>query len=439
MTQVVERPAPHRAAARGSRLHARLGYLFPDAPQAPLSWRGVALAAAAVAVGTLVGVLRVPGAGALNTVWGEDGAVFLSQRTRLGFWHSLTTSYAGYFHLVPRLLTEVTAELPAAWAAAAFAVESSLVTALLAVFVYVASGAHLRSRLSRALVAAVAVAVPVAAEIADSVANFHWVGLYAVFWALLWAPKRRLGQAVAVAVVLLVAGSDILVALFAPVLLLRLVRRPDRQSFALAGALALGVAVQVCGLLFGSSSRPLKDGGPAQVGYGYARHVVPDTFFGEGFAGDAWRGAHWPLWVLLGGVALALVAVVGWRSPTANWTLASVAALYSGIMLAVPTGLDSFTLRYAAVPVMLLTAAVAAVLQERLPKYLITVVFLVAWCSSLRTTDNPRHLGPTWSGALRQARVACQADPTATVTLPIAPVGRPVVGYATLPCDYLRH
>jgi hypothetical protein len=438
MTQVVDRPAGHGTAPRASRLYARLDSLFPIAPLTRLSWRGVTIAGAAVVAGTLLGLARVPGVGSLDTVWAEDGEIFLNERMHLGFRHALVTSYAGYYHLVPRLLAAVTAALPPGWAAAAFAIEASLVTALLAVFVYVASAAHLRSRLARVLVAAVAVLVPAAGEISDSIANFHWVGLYAVFWALLWVPRRWVGRVVAIAVVLLVAGSDILVVVFLPLAALRLVRRRDAQSLLLAGGLVLGVAVQFAGLLSGSSSRPLKGGGPGQVAYGYARHVIPDTLFGERTAGVAWRGAHWPLITLLGLLALGLVVLVGWRSKSANWWLAGIAACYSAALLAAPVLLASFTARYAAVPVMLLTVAVVAVLQERIPHYVITVLFLLVWSVNLRVVDNSRHAGPRWSDTLRQAQATCQQEGVTWVSVPIAPAEAPQPRHAVLPCWYLQ-
>ena len=48
--------------------------------------------------------LRDPDALANAQVWAEDGLVFLGENLRLGFWHTLFRQYAGYLHVIPRLI-----------------------------------------------------------------------------------------------------------------------------------------------------------------------------------------------------------------------------------------------------------------------------------------------------------------------------------------------
>ena len=72
----------------------------------------------AVVAGTVVSLLRQGGAGALDTVWAEDRQIFLSQAHELGPVPALATSYAGYFHEMPRLTAALAAALPVSAAAA---------------------------------------------------------------------------------------------------------------------------------------------------------------------------------------------------------------------------------------------------------------------------------------------------------------------------------
>src|SRR6266540_3528958 len=168
-----------------------------------------------------------------------DGQIFLSAAVNNGPLDAVATSYAGYYHLVPRLLAQLVSYLPPELAAAGLAIGAAVCTALIALFVFVASGAHLRSTLSRLLVSAVVIVMPLANENSNSPANLHWAGLYAVFWALIWRPRSLAGRVVAAAVVVLVAFSDILVLIYLPLALLRVVRRPpeggrDRHGLVLA-------------------------------------------------------------------------------------------------------------------------------------------------------------------------------------------------------------
>jgi hypothetical protein len=88
----------------------------------------------------------------------EDGRDFLHDAATLSVFDALTTSYAGYYHLGPRLLAEITASFPVAWWAAVNAVLVALATLGLALVVYAASGPHLRHPALRLLVAAPVVA-----------------------------------------------------------------------------------------------------------------------------------------------------------------------------------------------------------------------------------------------------------------------------------------
>jgi len=43
----------------------------------------------------------------LPQLWAEDGVVFFQDAYNLAFWTSITKSYRGYYHLLPRIVAEV--------------------------------------------------------------------------------------------------------------------------------------------------------------------------------------------------------------------------------------------------------------------------------------------------------------------------------------------
>ncbi|BCB87379.1 hypothetical protein Psuf_046920 [Phytohabitans suffuscus] len=316
----------------------------------PARWRGVAIGAAAVAAGTALGLLRQPGAGALDTIWAEDGGIFLAEAVRQGPFDALVTSYAGYFHFVPRLMAAIATLFPAGAASTVLALQAALAVSLLAVLVYVASGSHLTGTLSRVLVSAVVVVVPVAqGDVLNSIANFHWYGLYALFWMLIWTPSGPAGRTVAVAVTFLVATSDIIAVVFVPLALWRAFHRPgpdsehspsltagrDRQGIALAGGLGVGLLIQFAGLLSGSSERDLSPD-PVLAVSGFLLRAVPAPLIGERWLGDdvdaRWLALAALAWLVVG--AAFLIAYTRRTRPA--WTLAVVAGLHAAALYMLP-------------------------------------------------------------------------------------------------------
>jgi hypothetical protein len=406
-------PAANRLA---TATRAVAGSLFVAPAKKPLTAGKALLAVVAVAAAVTVGLLRQPGpGGALDTVWAEDGAIFLTQAVDKGPWAALTTSYAGYFHVVPRLLAAIAAAAPPGAAAVVLAGSAALVVALLALLVYVASAAHLTSQPARVVVAAVVVVVPVAQdEVLNSVANFHWYGLYALFWVLLWSPRGRAGQVIAVATVFLVAASDIIALVYVPLALLRAVRRGEsrtREGIAMAVALALGLALQFAGLLGGGSQRELAPD-PVRSVLGWFLRAVPAPLVGQRWLGSD-LNARWVVLAALAWIVVAAAVVLALRGVTRPaWVLAGAAVQHSAALYVLPVFLSGVAApRYAVAPAMLLVVALVALLQgeQRIPLYALTGLLTVIALVNLRI-DNPRAHGPRWSAELDRARAACATD-----------------------------
>ncbi|MGH3680701.1 MAG: hypothetical protein ACRDT2_10700 [Natronosporangium sp.] len=432
--------APATHAVPRAAWRTRATGLFPDPPPRPVRPVAGLLTGLAVLAGAAVSLLRQPGA--LDTVWAEDGQVFLADAVNLPVHEALASSYAGYFHTGPRLLAELVALTPAGANAAIVAVAAAAVTAALAVLVYMASAAHLPSPVARVVAAAIVVVPPLAqGDLPNSIANLHWPALYALFWVLLWTPARWPGQALGLATVVLVTTSDILVVALLPLSLVRFAVRRDRYSAALAAVFAAGVALQALGLLSGASDRDT-DLNPARAVVGYLLRAVPGAL-----AGSRWLGPdHTSLrWLALAGAAWLLVAVAvfaAWRRLTRpDWLLAGVAIVHSVALYALPVMLSGVaTERYAVAPAMLVVVALLALLPpEPGPAGragMALVALLAVVCAVNLRVPTPREAGPLWSDELTRARVSCATPGTATASLRLPPADS---GWqAELPCRHLR-
>ena len=271
-------PEP-RPADRGFR--GMLGELFPLSPEVPTrAWGSrmlsVVLQVAAVGIGAVVLLLRVPGLPPWDTIYGEDYWVFFTQAIQQP-WHLFIT-YNGYWQFLPRLIAQFVRYLPLAQASLAFAVSGAVIAACCALFVFHASAGHIQSVKLRALLAAALVLLPGAPmEIIDSGVNSPWYLLPALFWTVLWRPRTRAGMAVAVVLAFVAAASSILSILFAPLLAVRLyvLRRP-REHAVTAGWLA-GCLAQVPFVVAGSvqgDSRLATHATPGQSLAFYGHNVV---------------------------------------------------------------------------------------------------------------------------------------------------------------------
>src|SRR5690606_2162932 len=384
------------------------------------------LAAAAVAVGSAVSLARQPGTGALDTVWAEDGQVFLADAVGRSLPEAFATPYAGYLHTGPRLLAEAAARWPAAWAAVVSSGAAAVVSALLALLVDAAATPHLPP-VARVVAVGVVVLVPLAqGDLPNSVANLHWPALYALFWVLLWTPATTAGRVVGVGTTLLVALSDVLVVALLPLAVARLVVRRDRYRALLAAALCGGLAVQAVGLLAGTAGRETV-ADPVRAGTGYLLRAVPSAVMGSRWLGTDPRSVRWLALAALAWLAVAgavLLAVRGVTRP--DWRLAAVAAAGSVALYALPVTLSGVaTDRYAAAPAMLAVVALLAVLspgRARWPAVVLVTALAVVCAANLRV-PNTRAEGPSWRQEVAVARSVCTTTPATTVRLPIAPAG----------------
>ena len=398
-------------------------------------------AAAAVAA-TALQALRLPDTVALNTVWAEDGAVFLAQSMSNGV-GAILTPYQGYLHIVPRLLAVVAAALPLRDAAFVFGAGSALIVALLALFVYFASATVIRDPLLRAALAVTMALVPVVGlELEANAANLHWYLDFAAAWALLWTPRTRTGFVIAAVVTAAAGASDPLAALFLPIGIVRFARGPRRQLAPALAGLGLGLALQLPFVL----SHPIAaTGHPSVVDLGkiFAAHVVLPMLLGGNAGSWAWANGHWIAAVLAGAAFIAGLAMYAiWRrDASVGVPLALVASAilfavvevwvrWNPILLPMPGNLTLIGARYWAVPQLLLWSTAALIAAQFARRGTTTIArwlpsaAVVLWLGLLCVSDfralNPgRDSGPFWSTSLRSAQASChRGDLRASITIP---------------------
>jgi hypothetical protein len=422
--------------------------LFPASPVRAFSARRLLLCVVAAGAGTAAALLRV--AHALDTTWAEDAHIFLADALAHPIWTNLATPYSGYLHTLPRLLAELAAFAPPAYAPAALTVAAALCTVLLSLVVYVASAGHLQSTPARLAVSVPMLLLPFAqAELPLSLATLRWQLMYVTFWALLWTPATRTGRVILVLLVALSVSSDNVVILFLPLALARWYVRRDRLSAALAAIVGLGAAVSVAIPAFGIDMHPTIHPrvSPLWAVEAYVVRPLPQLLFGGGSIGDRpGRGVAGLAITAAAWGCVAMAVLVAWRRRTPRWPLATLAAAYSGGMYVFVVMTSGYALsRYSAPVALLIVTALVALLAPHpdarrvgparwLPFGVLATGLLVVCALNFRI-PNVRSDGPLWSKGLTSARVVC-ASGVRQADIPVSPTA---LGWdAKLPCDYLR-
>jgi hypothetical protein len=397
-----------------------------------------------IVLGTAAVLLRQRGIPATDTVYFEDGAVFLRDASRdpIG---SFAAPYAGYLHLAPRLIALVAVAAPPAHVAAVFAVASALVLAGLSWFVYKVSRCRIGSPWVRGALAVSILLLPVGQhEVFNTAANLHWFLLYAAFWALLSRPRTGVEAAGSVAIVLLATLSNPFAIVLLPLALGRALALRAAPDQAVTLAFLFGVMLQTVVAVNPAVDRQmvgqeapqslsLSFDVPLLVQH-YLFHVIGRGTVGSALSGEG-RGATGLVVVGIG--ALLLIAMLGlwsWSSDRSGGGLALAAFCASVGVFAAPWVLSGGILasRYAVPPVLLFYVALAALAHDisrsrigrsssfrrGISVLLVPVVFVAA--ANYRIWSD-RSYGPSWSAELAIARTVCEDGSVEEVEVPIHP------------------
>lgn len=405
------------------------------------------------------------------TVWAEDGAVFLGARLASGPVDSVLQVYAGYLHVVPRLLTELAVLVaPVDDYAQVVTALSCAVAGAVGAGVFVCSRPLVHSPLVRVALAAATVLVPAAPiEVMGNLANLHWYLLWLSPWLLLARPSRWRWSVVLGVVALLVGLTEIQAALFVP---LAVVTLRDRRSWPAVIGLTTGVVAQVVASVAHPRPGPVSEAPSVlDLAKGYLVDVVLPIWHPSGrgaghlLTGGGWAGATALAapFVLLT-VAVAAVAV---RSLVRRRRPAPTAPLWIAIVLGATVpyvasmvvnsspllAYDSLDLsvvaarapqRYGVVPGLFLVAGVLlwadrwvarATTWRRATGYALVAVTVATLAWHARVDGTYRSGGPTWASGVAAARAAC-AEGAPAVPVGAAPQYGPWM--VTVPCDVLR-
>jgi hypothetical protein len=411
-------------------------------------WTATAGGLAALAAGTLLHLERQRGVPVWNSLWAEDGQVFLSGAVR-NFQGTFFAQNGGYVHVVPRLIAGIVAALPVHEAAAGMAVGAAAVVTLVSGFVYVASSEIVASRAARLGLAAAVLLLPVpGSELLANATNLHFYLLFACFWAFLWQSETPFAVGSRAAVVVATALSDPLSALFLPLAIVAPLARRSVRALVVSGLFFAALAVQLA--VIAGGTRPERN-------WGFRFGALPEIFalrvgggllVGDRFLGDAWDGygRGFAYGALL--LVAAVIALLLRRSDRRTIAFALIALGYAGLFFCVQlvgrgTGgmdpdLHGFRLnaaRYILVPFLLATTVIV-VLAARRPRAWIrgaALVWLAALLAVNYSVTSDRSRGPRWDRELAHARRICSTTGTRTVKVLVAP-SPPHVWFATIPC-----
>jgi hypothetical protein len=408
--------------------------------------RPAALASALVVLLAALLLVRQAVVAAWDTIWAEDGFAFLGDALSDNPLAAVVEPHGGYIHPLPRAAAAIAAILPLELAPVVFSVVWALVVALLAAFVYAASGEILHSRALRLALATLTALLPAAgSELLGNTANLHFYLVYGCFWAFIWRSTTTPALAARTAVVAITALSDPLTLLFAPLALWNAWSRRGRRELVVPASLVVSLAVQLgTTALAGESPERLTRFDAADLPLLFALRIAGSLLVGDRFLDDAWLslGRVFAYGALVAVAALLLAGA--FRSGRATRLFAGIAAAYAvalfGAFLVgrgsagMRPGMDEASwhlagARFTYAPILLLTTALLALLDRhvaypgrragRLALGATVAIVAVLVVANFDLTSE-RSLGPAWRPELEAARERCD-EGAHGARIPVAP------------------
>lgn len=426
----------------------------------------VALGIGAVGAAILLPLLRQRGVHSWDTVWAEDGWVFVQQAENHGA-SALLRGYAGYLQLPPRLMGGPTPLVPVPDLALYLALVASTTCALLALFTYWATAGWIISRPVRAALAAFVVLMPaLGPENTATITNTLWTFLAVAPWAFLARRERPAAVVVRGVVAFLAAASSPVSVVFAPLAIGCGVKRRTRASWVVVGVYLGGLALQAAVTATTTDTRA----SPIERDPSALPAILGIRLFAQYLVGDRGIVASWDQWHTLAVVASLLVVVGlflllrGAEEPSRSTAAGLVVAgLVTFLVSAWTRGTKALALthipssffshpelvgvykvapaRYSVVPVFMIACAVALLVGAppradrwgSRPLRILFVAHVVVVCAVGFRVTNARSVGPAWPLAAEQARRVQCHDPGDRFSVPLpAPFFNPPV---TLSCD----
>ena len=362
-----------------------------------------------------------------QTVWAEDGTIFLNDAISGAPASHLLAGYAGYLQLLPRLIADVVIRtVDIADAGIMINLASCAVVGLGASLVYWCARDVIAARPLRLVLCSITVFAPLAPiELLGNAANLHWFFIWITLWILLYQPRTRIGAWMLAIVTLIGAMSEIQVLVLVPLLLVNVRGHnvwPPRIG------LAVGLVAQIITTLL--SPRVAHAGGLGGALRAYVGQVALPNFAANRQTMTAALGEQALVWEVLAIAPFVLAVLVCLRWGSA---LQRVAALYlvpgSFVIWVVDSYLNGYGgsplhhapfvfIRYAVIPSMLLLASIVVAAQvlasRRAPIARIgtaaVAALVVLMVVQYIPTETNRSNGPTWANAIGAARKSCESS-----------------------------
>jgi hypothetical protein len=429
--------------------------LFADAPRRTRSFgRGeyAVVIVSVLAIATFLGLLRLGLSVSLNSIWAEDGVVYLQLALVRSFGEAVFTPYAEYLSIVPRLIGEVATAVPIRYAPAAFAISSALLASLSGLAVWFAAGAHIRNPYLRGSLAALTILCPTAGlESLNSGAYITWFMLFAVFWLLLWRPPTWLGTTLSSLFILLTALSNPGVWFYIPIAGLRTIAVRTRRDAMIVAAFWVGAIAQAP-VVATHNEQGAEPTWTADIWTAYLQRIVNAGVFGERLGGVFWEKLGWA--ILIGMLVAVLVGVVaGWLRSGWGRRAVALAAIPTSLVMFIAVAYQrevgsaliwhagewaTWASRYAIVPALLLVSGLFALLDGSLAGgrraaatapwavAAAVIVAVVAIATSFHQSVPGARGEPRWDTALETAARKC-TGPVTEVPVKTSPPGFGVI------------
>jgi hypothetical protein len=424
--------------------------LFPDARGTtglPLDrlWTGVAVTGL-LALAVLLQLARIGFSASLNSLWAEDGQVFL-QGALTNSVKVVGSEYAGYLVVFERLVAELASALPLRDAPVVFSGMAALFAGFSGLAVWHGSAGHITNPYLRATLAIVTVLVPVGGlETIDAASYASWYMLFASFWLLVWRPRTDLGAVLAALFIALTALSNPEIWFLLPLAVLRTVVVRDRRDAIPVAGFWIASALQAVAVLR-SSYEGVEALWTHDIWTVVMQRVVDGSVLGLRIGGVAWEHLGWVLlWFLL--VALLVGLAIGLCR--GGWRPRALA------VVALPTGLIMFVFsiyqravatpmvwprtqwfadagRYSVFPVLLIISVSFAILSDlegdgrrrfcsRASAAAIVIV-LVSTAGSFWARELQARGIPPWKAGVDHAAAVCTAQKGSAAAIPTSPPG----------------
>ncbi len=429
--------------------------VFLPSPPATLrfkGWEGVVVLVSFLALAVVLQLLRIGPSSALNSLWAEDGPVFLEKAMTHDLHGVLTTPWSEYLVVVPSLIGEIGALVPLRDAPAAMNLAAALVVALSGVAIWFASAAHIRSPYLRALLVALTVLTPMGSiETVASPTNVSWYMAVAVFWLLLWRPATTLGASLSAGLILLTGFSTPVTFFFIPIAFLRAFAIRDRRDALVVAAFAVPTVAQVLTVINSPHiAANMWSGGILTT---FLQRIVSGSVLGLELSVSLWTAWGWPFLIAISAAVTVCLIVLALRAPS-NRLFAAIAITTAVVMFLVSSyqrGLgvmawpvDAYSnigARYTVLPTLLLIGAALALFDARrrssngrpVAEMAIAAVLLVSIVTSFDAGAGDARGGTPWDDSLKAAAGSCEAKHHDEVPVHTAPAGWTI----NIACDRL--